>query len=134
MCMQVMPVKLRSVMSMLSHHTTSTSGGRSMCPVEQSTYWATTVDFDGPLPTAAAPASSNCKLDALHAQLNSISSDVAVLERFSLLGANQRRQGGAPRLKTSERPVCRRPQSHDTGQTVSQFRSAVMFTHVTLHM
>lgn len=71
----------------------ATSGGTRVWPVELSTYWATTVDFDGPLPRAATPASS--RLDALHSQLDSIDSDVAVLDRYHLLGPNQRRQGGA---------------------------------------
>ena len=65
-------------------------------------HWATDVDTmfmgtmrrpDMPMPDPAAPAAK--KLEFLHAQLDGISKEAVILERFTLLGPNQRRQGGA---------------------------------------
>lgn len=58
------------------------------------TFNTTMGELDGTAPGAAAPAAS--KLDFLHAQLNSIGRSTPVLDRFVLLGNNQRRQGGVP--------------------------------------
>lgn len=66
-----------------------------------SSYWGSTANFTvttvplhmhGPPPPEDAPAKT--KLDYLHAQLNSIGTTSVVLDRFSLLGRNERRQGG----------------------------------------
>ena len=47
------------------------------------------------MPSPEASALTTTKLDFLHAQLNGFTKDAVVLERFNLLGPNQRRQGGA---------------------------------------
>ena len=57
------------------------------------TFTGTMCNPDVPPPDADAPATK--KLDFLHAQLNGIPKNAVILERFTLLGPSQRRQGGA---------------------------------------
>lgn len=70
------------------------------------------------MPSPEASALTTTKLDFLHAQLNGFTKDAVVLERFNLLGPNQRRQGGAQpgaqphapwRLCGPPPPPCPRP-------------------------
>ena len=57
------------------------------------TFTGTMCTPDVPPPEPGAPAAK--KLEFLHTQLNGIAKDAVILERFNLLGPNQRRQGGA---------------------------------------
>ena len=57
------------------------------------TYMGTMCQPDVPPPDPDAPATK--KLKFLHTQLNGFANDAVILGRFTLLGPNQRRQGGA---------------------------------------
>ena len=57
------------------------------------TFMGTMCQPDAPAPDRDAPAAK--KLEFLHNQLNGMTKDAVILERFLLLGPNQRRQGGA---------------------------------------
>ena len=63
------------------------------------TFMGTICDPDVPPPGAGAPAAK--KLEFVHAQLNGIAKDAIIFERFTLLGPNQRRQGGTHPLLLS---------------------------------
>ena len=75
------------------------------------TFMGTMCTPDVPPPEPDAPAAK--KLEFLHTQLNGIAKDAVILERFTLLGPNQRRQGGAyPVLPVPAQRGCEREQWH----------------------
>ena len=72
----------------------STLANNSHWVTEKSaTFMGTICQPDAPPPDADAPASK--KLEFLHTQLNGMTKDAVILERFTLLGPSQRRQAGA---------------------------------------
>lgn len=58
----------------------------------ETTFMGTMCDVNSTPPHPSAPTAR--KLEFLQAQLNSLVKDAVILERFTLLGPNQRRQGG----------------------------------------
>ena len=78
---------------------TSPPGIKPTTIITDNSYWDTDMHFvttganlGGP-PSASAPTAA--KMQYLHVQLSSIDIETVVLERFTLLGPSQRRQGGA---------------------------------------
>lgn len=85
-------------------------GSELMASAATNTHWdtdvnfmTTTADLSEPPPDASAPTAA--RMQYLHAQLSSIGGKVVVLERFTLLGPNQRRQGGAQPRATQPVPT-----------------------------